>query len=300
MAIDTPPNFESASPLSVRADEARRAASPGVGWLIGWVALLWLSLLGAPILIALLYRSFFPEAETTTSMPWTREWVWQVGRYVGHLALVRGAAGAVAGVAFGLTAFALLRRHVVHARWLPLLGAVGLAAGESNGVIVSMLVSLQEQGALWISDPDRFLIRQTLIQDSIAGAGLAMGLGVVLRRQLPRYGWWVGACAFSFAIWKLVGTLILARDVGPATFGLVSLFVAIPLASLMTGGSMLVLLRLRERDLRLAAQLPDLPESNQLPQKARVSEQEAASYNPGSSSTRAVPNPSARAPGANE
>lgn len=253
MAIETHSTSESALPNGTPAESGHRVPPPGIGWLLGWVALLWFGLLLTPLMSPLIYRSFVPEAEMTTSVPWSSEWIREVGTYVGHLALVRGADGAVSGLVFGMTAFALLRRHVAHARWLPLLGAVGLAAGESNGVVVSWTFVLSGD-TLVLTDPDRFFIRQSLIHNAISGAGLGMVLGYVLRRQLPYYGWWVAACALAFVLSDLLVVLASIRGAGFGVRGVLILLVGLPLTSSITGSSMLVLLRIRDRERRTRAE----------------------------------------------
>jgi hypothetical protein len=104
--------------------------------------------------------------------------------------VVRVIAGAVTGLVFGAVAYLLLRRRFSQARWLPVLGVVGLSAGTAGGLIVGWSVTLVNRSALFLSHPDLFILRQTLIEDLVGSAGLVLAFGYVLRRQLPHFRWW--------------------------------------------------------------------------------------------------------------
>jgi len=103
--------------------------------------------------------------------------------------------GAIIGAVTGLVQWALLRRWFQLAGWWVLVTAGCLATGSIAFVFAESIVerAFVPEGPLIIMGP--LLPPPFMPAIAVAGSGAIVGVGqwLVLRRQVRRFGWWIGA-----------------------------------------------------------------------------------------------------------
>ncbi|MAG37491.1 MAG: hypothetical protein CL878_14745 [Dehalococcoidia bacterium] len=151
------------------------------------------------------------QRSTNPSAPGWRLWLWWVvanfiGAFVGFM---------WPGVGVGIAQWLVLRRHVAVARWwvgstilgIVVSGAVGVAVWTAIGMILPLSYSLGP------------LLYGQLVAGSIwLGAAIGLVQWPLLRRHVPRAGWWVAASSVGVvmgagaALGAGVATVVLLDD----------------------------------------------------------------------------------------
>jgi hypothetical protein len=114
----------------------------------------------------------------------------------------------VEGVTVGISQWLVLRHYIQKIGWIAWAGATALGAGIAwtLGMIPSLLINFGDTASANVGDASAAGPNGFVLYGLAAALGLVLGpmLGIpqwlVLRRYVPRAGWWVGANSVAWAV----------------------------------------------------------------------------------------------------
>jgi len=138
--------------------------------------------------------------------------------------------GAVIGISVGIMQWLALRRRINRAGWWILASIIGFAIGKLVGDAIAQAVS----GAVGFG-----------LSGAAIGASLGAAQWLVLRRHVMQAGWWALASVVAWAVgWSIIN-LVGEATGGPAGTAYLIGATGAAMAGVITGVSLIWLLRLR-------------------------------------------------------
>jgi hypothetical protein len=159
--------------------------------------------------------------------PGTREAAVAIATLTAVVAVIEAVIGGIQGTLQWL----VLRQRVSQAGWWVLAGAVGYATG-------------------WVLSPSKVLLRDPiwamwLMDAAVTGAAIGAAQWLVLRRQVPRAGWWIPVNAAGWIVGVIVSALVLLSGSQSLSMSILAFAVGGALVGGITGIALAWLLRLR-------------------------------------------------------
>jgi hypothetical protein len=159
--------------------------------------------------------------------PGTREAAIAIVTLTAVVAVIEAVIGGIQGTLQWL----VLRQRVSQAGWWVLAGAVGYATG-------------------WVLSPSKVLLRDPiwamwLVDAAVTGAAIGAAQWLVLRRQVPRAGWWIPVNAAGWIVGVIVSALVLLSGSQSLSMSILAFAVGGALVGGITGIALAWLLRLR-------------------------------------------------------